>query len=61
MAALAAPLMSDIEFGKLDNGGNGEGNVSVKADSAQFEKAAAEVTQAANAKLIEIFATSAVK
>ncbi len=59
LAVVTAPLVSDIEFGKLDNGGNGEGNVSVKADSVQFEKAAAEVTQAANAKLIEIFTRSA--
>jgi hypothetical protein len=60
LAALAAPLTSDIEFGKLDSS-NGEGNVSVKADSAQFEKAAAEVAQAANAKLIEIFVNSAAR
>jgi hypothetical protein len=59
VAALAAPLMSDLAFGAVDSGGNGEGEVAVKADPAQFEKAAAEVTQAANAKLVGAFVGAA--
>jgi hypothetical protein len=59
LAALAAPLMSDLSFGTVDNGGNGEGEVSVKSDPAQFEKAAAEVTQAATAKMVGVFVEAA--
>lgn len=61
VAALAAPLMSDLPFATVDNGGNGEGEVAVKSDPAQFEKAAAEVTQAANAKLVGAFAGAAAR
>ncbi|HEY8906283.1 MAG TPA: hypothetical protein VIM63_09615, partial [Rhodoferax sp.] len=59
VAALAAPLMSDLSFGTVDSGENGEGEVSVKTDPSQFEKAAAEVTQAANAKMVSVFVSAA--
>jgi hypothetical protein len=61
VAALAAPLMSDLPFGALDNGGNGAGEVSVKADSAKFEQAAVEVTRSANAKLVSAFVNASRK
>lgn len=61
VAALAAPLMSDLPFATVDNGGNGEGEVSVKSDPAQFEKAAAEVTQAANARMVGAFVGAAAR
>jgi hypothetical protein len=54
---LAAPLTSDLPFGAVDDGGNGV--VQVKADAAQFETAAREVTGVANAKLVAVFAKTA--
>ena len=59
VAALAAPLTSDQAFGTVDDGGNGEGEVAMKADPALFEKAATEVTQAANNHLVATFAAAA--
>jgi hypothetical protein len=59
VAVLAAPLMSDVAFAAIDNGGNGQGEVAVKADPARFEKAAGEATEAANAKLVRAFSAAA--
>jgi hypothetical protein len=59
VAALAAPLMSDLPFATVVDGGNGEGEVAVKSDPGAFEKAAAEVTVAANAKLVAAFTDAA--
>ena len=58
IAALAAPLTSDQTFGTMDSG---DGDVAMKADPALFEKAAAEVTQAANTHLVATFAAAAAK
>ncbi len=58
VAALAAPLTSDQSFGTVD-ADNGDGEVAMKADPALFEKAAAEVTQAANTHLVATFAAAA--
>jgi hypothetical protein len=52
VAYLLTPLVSDLPFGAVDDGGNGEGEVIVKADARKFEAAADEVAKAANAKLI---------
>jgi hypothetical protein len=59
VAALAAPLTSDLSFGKTFEGGAGE--VTMQADGALFEKAAAEVTQAANAKLVDALTAAAAR
>jgi hypothetical protein len=59
VAALAAPLTSDLPFGKTIRGGDGE--VTMQADPALFEKAAAEVTQAADARLIGAFTAAAAR
>jgi hypothetical protein len=52
IAYLLTPLMSDTAFGAIDDGGNGAGEVIVKADARKFETAADEVAKAANQKLI---------
>ena len=59
VAALAAPLTSDLPFGKTFNGGAGE--LTMQADGPLFEKAAAEVAQAANAKLVGALSTAAAR
>jgi hypothetical protein len=53
MAVLAAPVRSDQPFGELTGG---DGNVTVKADAAQFEKAALEVARGADVKLVAAMA-----
>ncbi len=60
VAFLAAPLTSDVPFANIgDNAAkDGDSQPIVHADPAAFEKAAAEVTQAANAKLIATMAAA---
>ena len=61
VAALAAPLTSDLPFATIgDNSAtDGDSEPTVHADPAAFEKAAGEVTQAANAKMVEAFSNAA--
>ncbi|WP_293907624.1 hypothetical protein [Phenylobacterium sp.] len=61
IAALAAPLTSDLAFAAVNNGGNGEGEVDVKADPALFATAAGEATQAANTKLVAALSAAAAR
>ena len=58
IAFLAAPLTSDIPFADIgdNSAGNGDSEPTVHADPAAFEQAAAEVTKAANAKLVAAMA-----
>lgn len=58
VAILAAPLTSDLPFSNIDQGG---GEVTVTADPTLFAAAAREVTHAANAKLVGVFASSAAR
>ena len=59
VAALVAPLTSDLPFGKTFNGGLGE--VTMQADGQLFATAAAEVAQAAYAKLVGALSTAAAR
>ena len=52
-AVLAAPVRSDQPFGELTGG---DGDVTVTADAAQFEKAALEVAHTADVKLVAAMA-----
>ena len=60
VAFLAAPLTSDIPFASIgdNSAGDGDSQPIVHADPVAFEKAAAEVTKAANAKLVATMAAA---